>query len=132
MTFCVDFDGTCVAHAFPEVGEDIGAVPVLKELVEKGHRLILHTMRSPGLHFNEPDTEEAARKWFEDNGIQLWAVNRNPGQWRWTKSKKVFADYYIDDTALGAPLIMDPNISKRPFIDWVRMRELLVQCGALD
>ena len=37
MILAVDFDGTCVTHEFPEVGRDIGAVPVLKELVEKGH-----------------------------------------------------------------------------------------------
>ena len=29
-----------------EIGKDIGAVPVLKELVENGHNLILFTMRS--------------------------------------------------------------------------------------
>ena len=46
MIIAVDFDGTCVTHEFPEVGRDIGAVPVLKELVEKGHKIILYTMRS--------------------------------------------------------------------------------------
>lgn len=45
MIIAVDFDGTCVTHDFPRVGKDIGAVPVLKELVECGHKLILHTMR---------------------------------------------------------------------------------------
>ena len=46
MIIVVDFDGTCVTHEFPEVGRDIGAVSVLKELVEKGHKIILYTMRS--------------------------------------------------------------------------------------
>lgn len=46
MIIAVDFDGTCVTHEFPEVGKDIGAVPVLRELVEKGHKIILYTMRS--------------------------------------------------------------------------------------
>lgn len=46
MIIAVDFDGTCVTHEFPEVGKDIGAVPVLKELVKKGHKIILYTMRS--------------------------------------------------------------------------------------
>ena len=41
MIIAVDFDGTCVTHKYPDIGEDIGAVPVLKELVDKGHRLIL-------------------------------------------------------------------------------------------
>jgi hypothetical protein len=46
MDICIDFDGTCVTHEFPEVGKDIGAVPVLRKLVEQGHNLILFTMRS--------------------------------------------------------------------------------------
>lgn len=39
MVIAVDFDGTCVTHEFPKVGKDIGAVPVLKELVEGVIRL---------------------------------------------------------------------------------------------
>lgn len=37
----VDFDGTVVTHAYPEIGDDAGAVPVLKELTDNGCRLIL-------------------------------------------------------------------------------------------
>lgn len=46
MDIIIDFDGTCVTHEFPEVGKDIGAVSVLKELIKSGHNLILFTMRS--------------------------------------------------------------------------------------
>lgn len=47
MIIAVDFDGTCVKHRYPMVGEDVdGAVSVLKELVRKGHKIILYTMRS--------------------------------------------------------------------------------------
>lgn len=45
MYIAIDFDGTCVTPEYPEIGKDIGAVPVLKRLVENGHKLILHTMR---------------------------------------------------------------------------------------
>lgn len=45
LAIAVDFDGTCVTHEYPDVGKDIGAIPVLKELVDKGHKLILFTMR---------------------------------------------------------------------------------------
>ena len=41
MYIAVDFDGTCVTHAYPEIGNDIGAVPILKRIVERGHKLIL-------------------------------------------------------------------------------------------
>ena len=40
----VDFDGTVVTHAYPYVGEDAGAVPVLRELVDNGCKLILYTL----------------------------------------------------------------------------------------
>ena len=42
----LDFDGTCVKHAYPAVGKDIGAEPVLKRLVANGCDLVLSTMRS--------------------------------------------------------------------------------------
>ena len=35
----LDFDGTVVKHRYPAVGEDIGAVPVLKKLVKNGHHV---------------------------------------------------------------------------------------------
>lgn len=72
MTIAVDFDGTCVKHRYPMVGEDVdGAVSVLKELVRKGHKIILYTMRSG-------DTLDDAISWFIDNDIELWGINRNP------------------------------------------------------
>jgi hypothetical protein len=40
MVICIDFDGTCVSHEFPAVGKDIGSIPVLKALVENGHKVI--------------------------------------------------------------------------------------------
>lgn len=43
LTIAVDFDGTCVTHDYPAVRKDIGAIPVLKALVEAGHKLILYT-----------------------------------------------------------------------------------------
>lgn len=41
MNICVDFDGTCVKNAFPSAGAEIGAVPVLKELVANGHNFYI-------------------------------------------------------------------------------------------
>ena len=46
MIIAIDFDGTCVTHEFPAVGRDIGAVPVLKAMVDRGDQLILFTMRN--------------------------------------------------------------------------------------
>lgn len=119
----VDFDGTVVSHEFPNVGHDIGAVPVLKELVEKGHKLILCTMRGTK---GDRNVLEEAVDWFKSNGITLYGINNNPSQFRWTNSRKIFADLYIDDQALGAPIKYDPSISAKPFIDWSKVKNLLI------
>lgn len=123
VVIAVDFDGTCVTHDYPYIGSDIGAVPVLRELVDAGYNLVLNTMRSGRL-------EKDAVKWFKENNIPLYGVNCNPDQKSWTSSPKVFADLYIDDAALGIPLKTSPT-STRPFVDWVAVRELLVTLGYL-
>lgn len=118
MIIAIDFDGTCVTHAFPKIGKDIGAIPVLKSLVDNGHKLILYTMRD-GITLGE------AKIWFIENEIPLYAVNDNPTQHRWTTSRKVYAHLYIDDAALGIPLKHDIKLSDRPFVDWEKTEQLL-------
>lgn len=118
MDICVDFDGTCVTHDFPNVGNDIGAVPVLKRLVNDGHRLILFTMRSG-------ETLMDAINWFKENNIKLYGIQKNPTQQMWTDSPKAYGQLYIDDAALGAPLIIDKTISDRPFINWVEVEKII-------
>ncbi len=124
IVIAVDFDGTCVTHDYPRVGKDIGAVPVLKALTEKGHLLILNTMRS-GIYLKE------AEQWFADNGIPLFGSNNNPDQKTWTASPKVYAHLYIDDAALGTPLTVDPELSRRPYFDWEAGRAYLAGRGIL-
>lgn len=118
------------------------AVPVLKELVEKGHKIILYTMRSHPDKNNQGktlsgetianDTLQDAIDWFEKNGIPLWGINENPKQKEWTSSPKIFANIYIDDAALGMPLKLDEDghIS-RPYVDWNRVSTLLKIKGVL-
>jgi hypothetical protein len=111
MYIAIDFDGTCVTHEYPRVGKDIGAVPVLKKLTDSGHQLILNTMRSG-------DELADAIQWFIDNDIPLYGVNENPTQKSWTASPKVYAHLYIDDAALGCPLMFNNAVSNRPFVNW--------------
>lgn len=125
MIIAVDFDGTCVTHEYPNIGKDIGAVPVLKELVENGHKIILYTMRC------DKELKEAVQ-WFESNDIPLFGINENPTQRKWTKSPKIYAHLYIDDAALGVPLILDESISNRPFVDWKLVKVLLQNTGVLE
>jgi hypothetical protein len=133
MVIGVDFDGTCVTHEYPQVGQDIGAIPVLKKLVENEHQLILNTMRS-GRELGD------AIDWFKENGIELYGVGYNPTQARWTTSNKCYADLYIDDAGLGAPLSImkaknddgDKIQYGRPFINWVVVEEYLTNMGLIN
>lgn len=140
MKIAVDFDGTCTTHEFPEIGKDIGAVSVLKKLVEKGHQLILFTMRADRIHNNpteDPTIQDRigtfladAIKWFEDNNIPLYGIQADPGQENWTSSPKAYAQLYIDDCGLGAPLIYG-DLSERPYIDWIKTEQILKMRGIL-
>lgn len=129
----LDFDGTVLTHEYPKLGQDIGAIPVLKKLVENKHRLILNTMRS-GRQLNE------AINWFKVNGIELYAVGYNPTQARWTTSNKCHADLFIDDCSLGAPLTImktknddGEEVSySRPFINWVVVEDYLTNMGLIN
>lgn len=141
MTINIDFDGTCVTHSFPNIGKDIGAVPVLKKLTEKGHKLILFTMRSNRITFKDinhhivPDTKGTflndAIQWFIDNDIPLYGVQSNPDQHNWTESPKSYAELMIDDSALGCPLKYDSELSNRPFVDWEKVEEILIKSGII-
>jgi hypothetical protein len=67
--------------------------------------------------------------WFYQNKIPLLGINENPGQAEWTQSPKAYAQLYIDDAALGVPLITDDT--ERPYVDWTAIRKILTKSGAL-
>lgn len=118
LIIAIDFDGTCVEHDYPAVGLEVeGAVETLRALNKRGHRLILFTMRSG-------EKLEAAERWFRDRKIELWAVNENPEQRSWTASPKVYADYYIDDSALGCPIMFIDGV-RHPVVNWSKVRTML-------
>lgn len=117
MIIAIDFDGTCVKHEYPDVGDDVGAVPIIKKFVERGDKIILFTMRS-GKHLQD------AVDWFQSHAIPLFGVNENPEQHTWTQSPKPYAHLYIDDAALGVPL-MRPGGNSRPYVHWNAVAELL-------
>lgn len=138
----VDFDGTVVTHCFPEVGEDAPhAVEVLKRLQDSGWKIILNTMRGSKQYYNPligkltkvkedglQSVLQDAIDWFEAKGIELYGVNKNPSQWSWTDSRKVYAQFYIDDMAIGAPMTKGPD--GKECIDWLQVeREILKKSG---
>jgi len=96
----VDFDGTIVEDGYPKIGKPrIFAFETLKRLQEDGHRLILWTYRS-GVRLDE------AVEFCKENGITFYAVNKSfpEEKFDYTKSRKIYADLYIDDRNIGGVL----------------------------
>jgi hypothetical protein len=97
IKIAIDFDGTIVDHAYPEIGkEKLFAFLTLKELDKLGARLILWTFRT-GKELD--DAVEYCRK----NGIEFYSVNKNYPEevFDETVSRKIDADIYIDDKNIG-------------------------------
>ncbi len=148
LVICVDFDGTCVTHEFPNVGKEIGAGVVLKKITDTGHKLVLFTMRSEkqkgdavkgSLGWENPESIDLktnvlqdAVAWFKKHNIPLYGINENPEQKSWTSSPKAYGQIYIDDAALGCPVIHDPNFSDRPFVDWVEIAKILISLKVIQ
>lgn len=154
----LDFDGTLMALA-PRgfyAKKDIGSEAVLKELVAKGHKLVLWTCRNNsrlnpynyhlvGGKWREETSLGEAVRWFTERGIPLAGINSYaPGEKYIGKTAKILADVVIDDTALGTPIkediidvysIRTGRKSKHPrktkYVDWDAARILLVEKGLL-
>ena len=122
LTFAVDFDGTVVRHRYPNIGDDIPhAVRVLKRIVAAGHKIIINTVRGNNTYIHD------AIDWYEKHNIPLYGINKNPEQ-TWTDSNKVYANFIIDDTAIGTPLCFDNG---DPYVDWIKIEVFLEQNGIL-
>jgi hypothetical protein len=119
MYIAVDFDGTCVDHQYPDVGDDVpGAAEWLKKFVDAGAQIILWTMRSHRANGKTESVLDDAIRWFYYREIPLLGINENPTQREWTYSPKAYANYYIDDAAIGCPLKENPRMGGRPYVDW--------------
>jgi hypothetical protein len=111
MRIAVDFDGTVVEDAFPNIGKpQLFAFETLRELQKQKHQLILWTVR-------EGAALQEAIDFCKAHGVEFYAVNKNypeevleAGQ-----SRKLNADVFIDDRNIGG------------FVGWSRVWELLGQ-----
>lgn len=95
--FAVDFDGTLSLGEWPAIGSPNGAmIAFLKEQARAGHKLILWTCRA-GEQLRE------ALEWCRELGLRFDAVNDNLPEIvaeYGNNSRKITADYYIDDKAV--------------------------------
>jgi len=132
MRIAIDFDGTIVEHAYPEIGKDnLFAFETMKEMQKQGHILILWTYRTGKLL-------EDAVNYCKSKGIEFYAVNKNYPEEILddTVSRKVDADIYIDDKNIGGfpgwakvwemldaePIYMLEKkfLSKHSFYSWIK------------
>ena len=151
---CVDFDNTVCLDEWPYVGpvfED--AIKVLKELIHNGHKLILFTQRSSnypicceelkeysikehGMNMGVVDILTPCIKLLNDNNIGLSDVNQNTLWEEMTNdnSRKVFADYFIDDHNVGMKykIITNKFGEQCKACDWNFIDEWFVNEGLYD
>lgn len=121
-TFLIDCDGTAFFNDYPERGSDVpNAVEVLRKMQAAGHTLIAFTMRHDHLL-------DDAESWFREREIEIKWSNCNPTFE--TGSRKIYGEI-IDDHAIGTPLIHDPELHHKPFVDWLKIEEILVKRGYL-
>ena len=90
----VDFDGTLCKDAFPQIGEP--NQPLIDFLIrwqEEGNKVILWTCREDALLWLAVD-------WCAEHGLHFDAINCNLPErieHYHNDSRKIGADYYIDD-----------------------------------
>ena len=96
-TIAIDFDGTVVEHAYPRIGKEMRfAFATLRELQNRGHKLILWT-------FREGELLEEAVEHCRKNGIEFYAINKSYPEEEISEkiSRKINADIFIDDRNIG-------------------------------
>lgn len=120
----LDVDATIMFNDYPFIGDEVPhCIPVLKRLRDNGHEFILHTMRPNGYMVDD------VIQWLRVRDIEVKYIMCNP-EFE-TGSRKIYGHLSIDDHNLGCPLIYDADIHHKPFVDWKRVEEMLIQMGYL-
>lgn len=121
----VDFDGTLQKwDKYPAVGEEVpNAWNTVKRLIASSHHVIIWTVRDDHLPIRQILREQGFFNY------KLITVNERPNQHEYSASPKVDADLYIDDKALGCPLVKEGG---RTFVDWYAVEAMLEQQGYFD
>jgi len=112
----IDFDGTIADHRYPDIGEEVpGAFEWMRKWKDAGAILTLLTMRKDCDEYG-PMLQQAI-DFCESHGIVFDSVNESYMVEPWM-SAKVYANAYVDDAAIGCPLIANKRMGGRPMVDW--------------
>lgn len=97
----IDFDGTLCEDCYPDIGPAVAStIAAYRRERAKGTKFILWTCRY-GERLNE------ALRWCDAHGVFFDAVNAHLPEhltkYGWRDTRKVYADIYWDDRAVGLP-----------------------------
>ncbi len=99
MIIAIDFDGTIVEHAYPDIGKPIPfAIDTLLQMQKDGHRLILWTVRRGRLLQEAIDYCAQRGLYFYAGNENYRGENKELGE---EVSRKLGVDMFIDDRNLG-------------------------------
>lgn len=131
LTIFLDFDGTVVEHAFPEIyAANPGSIDVIRKLQNAGHTIILNTYRAELGN----DYLEAAIEFLEEDEHGLKPMDEirdfklNPPDWDLEKSI-VSGVLFIDDISEGIPLTSNRALNDGFMVDWKVLDELFERAG---
>lgn len=133
MKILLDFDGTVVEHAYPEIGQaNPGAADVIRKLQSAGHEIILNTYRadcangSLGKAINYLNNQLwyfVHRDYRDDESKHPLPITQHTTAkicaqpWEWD-IMHLTGEIHIDDCAHGIPLI--PQVMQTPgnMVNW--------------
>jgi len=110
LIIAIDFDGTIVEDAYPNIGKPIiFAFETMKKLQSEGHRLILWTYRT------DKKLQEAV-DFCKQQGLEFYAINKSYPEEEFDGkiSRKINATFFVDDRNIGG------------FIGWTAVHKLLL------
>lgn len=110
MIIAVDFDGTIVTHGGEPVPYAIESIRSIQEY----HNIVLFTERTDA-------ALRDAELYLLRRGVILYGINSNPELPSW--NPKLIVDMYIDDKALGCPLITSPL--GESYVDWISVMKII-------
>jgi hypothetical protein len=130
-TIYLDFDGTVVEHAYPEIGAlNPGSIRVIRRLQDAGHKIILNTYRAD---LADGSLEEALQ-FLNDPHHALLEISEftelkiHPPIWNW-ESVMASGILFIDDISEGTPMIPNIQLEFGRMVDWKTLEEWFVDTG---
>lgn len=112
--FAIDFDGTICESAFPKIGAPKEKmIAFIRRIKAAGGTVVIWTCR-------EGETLANAIKWLKEHKVPYDHVNSNPKAN--FDSRKIYADYYVDDKAISADDIDNEKVAMyKGYIEKVAM-----------